>query len=291
MAKKTRGSQAHRRARISAPTPPKELLDAVRNNKCAVFVGAGLSAGAGFPTWRNLLSDLATKGSKRGLVTSKQLKEIRRLIDDDKLLMVAEELRERFGREHFEDELVRIFGGDRSPTETHKKLMQVPFSLAVTTNYDLMLEEAYLARNKKLPRSFTNLQPPEVADALWRGDYFILKAHGDVNNRASLVITERDYRQVIHSSHGYRAALESIFTTKTVLFVGASLSDPEVTLLLGYLHDAFHGSRLHFALMPQAQASDTVRNRWLKDFRVECITYKPTKDHPEVRKFMEALAK
>ncbi|OQB81211.1 MAG: hypothetical protein BWX88_04345 [Planctomycetes bacterium ADurb.Bin126] len=275
----------------SVPTVPPELQEAIRTGKCAVFVGAGLSVGAGYPNWTTLLIDLISKGRSRGWnVNAADERELKKLVSQpDKVLLVAEELRERFGRSHFEDQLVEVFKKDRQPTAVHRQLMEIPFSLAITTNYDLLLEKAYLAKVKDLPPAFTNLQPPEIAEALWRNDFFILKAHGDVNNRASFVLTERDYREIIHRSHGYRSALASIFTTKTVLFLGVSFSDPELRLLLGYLHDAFHGGTLHYALAPRTEFTGSVINRWRKDFRVECLLYTPSKGHPEVGSFVSSL--
>ena len=210
MAKKKAKAKKH----SAVPDVPPELMDVIKAGRCAVFVGAGLSVAAGYPSWAKLLEKLIEKGHERGWrINATQAKELKTLLkESDKYLLVAEELRERFGRDTFAGELVEIFKKDHPPTTLHQRLMDIPFALAVTTNYDLLLEKAYLKKYKDLPPAFTNLQPPEIAGALWRGNFFILKAHGDVNNRESFVITERDYRDVIFRSQGYRSALSSIFT-------------------------------------------------------------------------------
>jgi hypothetical protein len=277
-------------ATVLPPAVPIELAEAIAGGKCAVFVGAGLSAAAGYPNWVSLLLKLASVCRERKVIRAAKEKELIRLVKNpDKLLMVAEELRECLGKEEFEAQLVTAFSEDKPLTNTHRQIMKVPFSLAITTNYDLCLDRAYLAERHDLPRGYTNAQPAEIAAALAREDFFILKAHGDVNNRASLVITERDYRSIIYHSHGYRSALGAVFTMKTVLFIGVSFADPELRLLLAYLHDAFHGGRRHFALVPEREFSATVVNRWSKDFRVECLTYKATPGHPEVEAFVNLL--
>ena len=279
-----------KKAVCSCPSVPPELSEAISGGKCAVFIGAGLSSAAGYPSWKVLLNKLIKKATNRYNTNATQAKELNNLLaDNDNLLMVAEELRERFGRDIFNKELVTIFDKDLAPTKTHLKLMDIPFEFAITTNYDQLLERAYLKKHGKWPAAYPNSQPPEIADALWRGDYFILKAHGDVINRMSLVLTEKDYREIINHRHGYRAALSSIFTTKTILFLGVSFADPEFKLLLGYLHDAFHGGRTHFALVPSTEFSESIVNRWRKDYSIECLCYKPTKGHPEVYKFVQSL--
>jgi hypothetical protein len=118
-----------------------------------------------------------------------------------------------------------------------------------------------------------------------------LKAHGDIDHRNEIVITERDYREIIFRSQGYRAALSAIFTTRSVLFLGSSLTDPEPKLLLGFLHDAFHGAGArHYALVPYNEFSETEASRWQKDFKVRCIRYHASNTtHPEVVEFLKTL--
>src|SRR5207248_4676442 len=116
--------------------------------------------------------------------------------------------------------------------EAHIVLTELPFSFVVTTNYDQLIETAYLPKLKRIPKIFTHQDSSDFADALWKEEFFILKAHGDLQKKSTIVLTEKDYRNVIYSAPGYRALLAAIFTTKTMLFVGASLNDPEIKLLL-----------------------------------------------------------
>jgi hypothetical protein len=211
---------------------------------------------------------------------------------DDKLLMVAQELSDRATRASFVDEIVNIFGNPAvKPVQTHAQIPLIPFTFVVTTNYDKLIELAFVKKGT-LPPVYTHKNAGDVADALWRHAFFILKAHGTVDARTDIVITEKDYREIIYRSPGYRAALSAVFTTNTVLFVGMSLTDPETKLLLSYLHDAFHGSGAnHYALVRSDQFSETVSSRWGKDYKVNCIRYSPTAGHPEVLKFLRSLAR
>ncbi len=278
----------------SIPDIPAKLSQAIAEGKCAVFVGAGLSVAAGYPSWKDLLKALMKTAAPDGSqISAEQTRELTDLIqDNDKILLAAEEIRERLGPDIFANELLAIFKEKKKPTPTHLKLMDIPFNFAITTNYDLLLEKAYVAKHKDdYPSAYTNSQAPDISAALWEGKYFILKAHGDVNDRGSLVLTERDYRKLIYRSNGYRSALASIFTMNTIVFLGVSFSDPELKLLLGALHDAFHGSTTHFALVPKDEFCTTVTNRWRKDYGISCLPYQPSQGHPEVYEFVKALAK
>ena len=75
-----------------------------------------------------------------------------------------------------------------------------------------------------------------------------------------------------------------------MLFLGVSLDDPEIHLLLDFLHDAFHGSGVyHYAVVPETEFNETVANRWRRDFNINCLRYAPTDGHPEVNEFVKKL--
>jgi hypothetical protein len=270
---------------------PAELIDSLRSGKCALFTGAGLSVAAGFPTWSALLEHLIEEGTKRNFINTPKAAELRELAElPNRQLMVAQELSDSFGKELFQTELVNTFGTRKELTEMHLTFPMIPFSLAITTNYDQLLENGYSKVTDAIPKIYTHADTADFADALWRGDFFILKAHGDVGRKSTIILTQTDYRTIIYSSPGYRAVLTAIFTTKTVLFLGVSLDDPETQLLLEFLHDAFHGSgTYHYALVPQDKFNDTAVNRWRRDFKIHCLRYDSTPGHPEVNEFVQKL--
>lgn len=206
-------------------------------------------------------------------------------------LLAAEELSDVMGASLFRNELAAIFDDNRTPARAHELLIQLPFGFVVTTNYDRLLENAYVKTHGIVQYVYTYEQSTDFASALWDGRYFILKAHSDVGSRTALVITERDYRNLIYSAPGYRATMSSVFSTRTLLFMGASLKDPEMRQLLGFLYDAFHGGGpMHYAFVPGTELTAVERKRWMKDYRVQCVPYDPSDaSHPEVDEFLEDL--
>lgn len=271
--------------------PPNELVAAICEKKCALFVGAGLSVSAGFPRWPDLLVHLIDTGLKRGFYKDAKATELKTIAaQPNRQLMVAQEISDCYGKELFQTELARVFNVKRPPTQLHLALPRIPFSLVVTTNYDQLLENAYSKVTDSIPTVYTHADTADFADALWRGDFFILKVHGDVGRKSSMILTQKDYRTIIYSSPGYRAVVTAIFTIKTVLFLGVSLDDPETQLFLDFLHDAFHGSGVyHYALVPKHEFNETAANRWRRDFNVNCLCYEATSGHPEVGEFVQRL--
>lgn len=270
---------------------PDELLEAIKARRCALFVGAGLSMNAGLPKWDDLLSTLIAKAAELGALGGDRKEELEKhLAVDKEFLMVAEELRDQMGDGPFRDELANIILGEGPPTEVHKLLHEVNASCIITTNYDKLIENAYAAVRGEVPSVYTYDRPGDVLDQLWREKYFILKAHGTVDERSSMVITRRDYRDLIYRATGYRAVLQTIFNMKSILFLGVGLHDPELDLLLAYLHDAFAGSvQKHFVLLPTDKVTGVTRDRWRKDYSVRVIEYEATDGHPQVHEFVQQL--
>jgi len=278
---------------MNTPDVPPKLVAALKAGKCSLFVGAGLSVRAGVPNWKRLLEILLKEGEDKKLIAPGSRAELEAaLADSGKFLAVAEQLADDFGIVGLQAEIgkaIRI--ANPSPEPIHHNLIDIPFQHVVTTNYDHLIEDAYAkVKGKTLP-TFTHEDSADLAEALWDNRYFILKAHGDLQRRDTLILTRRDYRRLIYRSPGYKTLLGTIFTNCKLLFLGTSMQDPEIILLLEFLHDSFHsGGKNHFALMEESTVQPFEQRRWLKDYCVQIITYKKSDDsHPEVSEFVSNI--
>jgi SIR2-like domain len=78
--------------------------------------------------------------------------------------------------------------------------------------------------------------------------------------------------------------------TRTLLFVGFSLSDLDITLRFDELAQTFGGhGRTHYALMSEDSMDPFRRNRFERDYSIHIIPYRATEGHPEVTEFFQAL--
>lgn len=271
----------------------EKIYKAIDQDSLGVFVGAGLSVGAGLPSWEDLLGELIDKVENETQTAEDRIKDLRALNKNPtKYLLLAEELREIlsdtldvFIREKFDDKNIR-------PTKAHELAVSLPAQFLITTNYDTLLEKAFVKVHDSIfPSIFSYDQPDTINYNLWNNEYFILKAHGDAKNSPkNIILTEKDYRKVIHQSYGYQSVLHTIFSSCTILFIGASLSDPELLLLLGFIHNIFHGgSPHHYALLAEDKVTKTEVDRWRKDFNIHIITYNPKNNHEEVENIMKTI--
>jgi len=271
---------------------PKDLADKINQGNCVLFVGAGLSQGAGLPGWPGLLRQMLDWGEEHG-VDLPDRAELEKYIKDGELLLVAEEMRERLGKDDLREFMVGVFRRPGlEPTDAHNLLPQIPFAAALTSNYDTLLETAYTISSGTTPHVFTHADYPELSAVLRDNEFYVLKVHGTIDRIETIILGRSDYREVIHDNQAYRSYLRNLFSSSTVLFLGFGLIDPDLMLLLDELSGTFKGyTGKHYALMDAEKVPGIKRRRFERDYNIQIIPYKKSAlDHPEVREFLRKLA-
>ena len=270
---------------------PSQLIEDIHRENTVLFVGAGLSMQAGFPPWDELVFHMIECVDNNGLINSKdERKELEQLVKKDELLLVASELRERmtpreyltFMKNEFRDE-------SKKPSPVHRLLPEIGFQAVLTSNYDVLLESAYTLPGKNRPRTYTQEDAAELATLNSEEKFYILKVHGDIDRIDTVVLGRREYRKIMFENNAYRNFLKTLLQSRTVLFVGYGLKDPDLEIILDELASAFKGyGNSHYILMGDSMG-DIEKKRWRRDFNINTISYKSSKGHPEVLLFFERL--
>ncbi|AMU00642.1 SIR2 family protein [Pseudomonas aeruginosa] len=276
---------------------PKKIPDALKQSyaagRCAVLVGAGASKGAGLPLWSELLTKMIDAAVAHRVIDNAREAEYRALVArPEKFLMVASGLKDNL-RSHFDPFIEETFLAPKpKPTPLHQALVSLDkLQFVVTTNYDTLLERAYRKLDDDVSVcSFTDTG--EVQRRLSRREFFILKAHGDATKLGNkIILTDADYRNLLFNQRAYQSLLSAMFTMFTVVFVGASMTDPEISLLLSYIADSFSpgAGPTHYALMAEEDITQVERDRWLNDFKIQLITVSKADNYAELTEFLTAL--
>jgi hypothetical protein len=189
----------------------RQLGEQARRGHLAVFVGAGVSAAAGLPTWEQLLGELA---ARTGL--DDDLREgLTRLPPQDSAALLAREL----GRGEVETFVEERFGPG-SYALAHALVADLPVQEFVTTNYDPLVELAAADMGRDLRvLPFDESQP---------GAPWLLKLHGDAAHPESVVLTREEYLQFGDTRAALAGVLHSLLLTRHVLFVGTSMLDDDL---------------------------------------------------------------
>lgn len=275
---------------------PDGLKAAYREKRCAVLVGAGASMGAGLPSWRGLLDLMIEAGEKHRTLTPDKAAEYRTLLaDSSKFLMVASGLKDDI-QSNFDEFIESVFMTPKpQPTPLHDALVGAEeLQFVLTINYDILIEQAYRKSGKYDVSVCTFTDTGEIQRRLARREFFILKAHGDASRLGNgIILTEADYREIIYRHRAYQSLLSAMFTMFTVVFVGASMTDPELRLLLNYISDAFATTSgpNHYALMTEEDITAVERDRWMKDMKVNVIPVSKADNYSEATDFLLELHK
>ncbi|MGH7461404.1 MAG: SIR2 family protein, partial [Longimicrobiales bacterium] len=267
------------------PKPPASLVRYLRDKRCVLFCGSGLSAWAKLPTWQKLLQGIVADLAEE-LPDDPNREELNRLLQAGKLLEVADHCKEVLGRRYNDILSERLRGAEGDIPEPHRIIAQLPFAAVITTNYDKLLERSY-AGVGSLPKTPTHRDVDALGPLLFDGSFFILKAHGDIDRPESMVLTTRDYQEIIHSNPAFNSIFSAILLTKAILFVGYSLNDPDFRLLLDRQLTTFRGN------IPERYALITGVGKVERDVlwrtaRIRILSYDEGQ-HGQVLDFLRAL--
>lgn len=226
-----------------------ELVTSYNKNpdRFAFFVGAGLSQPL-FPSWKNLLYLFLEKAKEGDL--SYLESELAGLIESgESYLDVADTLVDSIGSTRYRDIMESIFDKDFSENEVpeaYQTLMNLAPKTIVTTNYDRIPEIA----GKGKYRVHTNKTAPEAARSFSDNKNTVFKLHGDIADQSSIVLTTTDYRKVVYDNQSTRLFINSLLSTKILIFVGFSLSDPHIDDILKNIMSINKGLPLsHYVLL------------------------------------------
>jgi len=115
-------------------------------------------------------------------------------------------------------------------TPSHQALVDLDLPLLFTTNYDNLIERTYLSRGVELIVSSTAEQ--FIAHRNPTPIHHLIKMHGSIDQPTTVVLTRDQYARARIERHRIYEHLKLDIEQSTYLFVGFSLTDPNVNVLL-----------------------------------------------------------
>jgi hypothetical protein len=257
----------------------KEFPDALVNGVGTVFVGAGVSMGAGYPSWAQLLREI---GEELGVSSSNIY---------DLAALAQWSIQESGGATRVRSIIKAEIGIDHPVPETLEIIARLPVRHIWTTNYDRLVERAFKAIERPIdPVS-------GAADLSLRatpGATRLYKMHGSVDRLDDVVISTDDYELFRSRRGAYLPLLQAHLTSMSMLFIGLSFTDPNVRHVLSLIRESFTDAPPeHFALVRPPKPSDFAKQDefdaklaqhklWAKDLRRYGLVAVEIDDYDEV---------
>jgi hypothetical protein len=200
-----------------------DLARSVRQRRAILFVGAGVSMVVGLPSWQalidHMMEELEIPEASRG----------RPGLDHP---ILAEYYRLRRGTigplRSWMDREWKVSEERVRESRIHELIVSLDFPLIYTTNYDRNLEVAFELAQKPFHK-ISNARDLTQAD---RAGTQIVKFHGDFDDDSSLVLTEADYFARLNFDSPLDVKFRADAMSRTLLFIGYSMSDLNIRLLL-----------------------------------------------------------
>ncbi len=213
----------------------RDYVKALDDRTAALFIGAGMSVAAKFPTWPELLREVAEDLN----------------LDVDKetdLLSVAQfHVNAKKVRSDLNQRIVDAYSRNVPVPENHLLMAKLPIETVWTTNYDTLIERAYPETGKRCEAKVT----PENFSTTLRGkDATVYKMHGDVTQPDKAILTKEDYELYSSTSEVFVNALKGDIVNKTFLFLGFSFTDPNIDFILSRIRLLVgKNPRRHYCIM------------------------------------------
>jgi hypothetical protein len=212
-----------------------ELIKDLSEENLAVFAGAGLSAPAGFVSWKELLRPIADELEL----------DIER--EDDLVALAQYHCNSNLAnRGKLNQLLIDELSNEAKNTKNHKILARLPISTYWTTNYDKLLERS-LSKIGKIPD--TKYRNKQLSFTKRGRDAVIYKMHGDIDHPDEAILTKDDYETYHVKMQPFINALSGDLVSKTFLFLGFSFTDPNLDYILSRVRIAYNtDQRQHYCI-------------------------------------------
>jgi hypothetical protein len=247
-------------------TLPPALVNAVKEQRAILFLGAGASIDAEprairVPRGDDLRDKLSDKFLGGGL-KSKSLAAV--------AAMAATEA----GLIHVQKFVKEIFDPFR-PAEFHKIIPRFRWRSIATTNYDLIVERAYESDPKRLQNLVVSYKDGDLFDVRERettspvGYY---KLHGSIDlytdETIPLILGQEQYASHLTNRKRFYGRLVDQARDNPIIFVGYQLSDPHIQQILFDLTDRSISRPQYYMVLPHI---DEIEQRYWGHNDVTCI--------------------
>lgn len=269
---------------------PKDLVDDLARRRCVMFLGAGVSMNSRSqdgtrspPSWVEFLRAAYERipGPK---------KHIGRMINSGDLLTACELIKERIG-DDWGGLLDEFFVAPQyGAAHIHELIFRLDCKIILTQNFDKIFDTYAQATSQNTVRvkSYTD---GDVAEFLRGAHNLILKAHGTIDVPAEMIFTRKEYGAARYRYQSFYFLLEALAITHSFLFVGCSISDPDVRMLLEKIAHFFRVSRGHYICFPRSRGAphpDELRSI-KENLSLRALTYDARQNHSNLTESIAAL--
>jgi hypothetical protein len=264
----------------------KDYPEALIGGFGAVFVGAGVSMGAGYPSWASLLTEV---GEELG-VQSGELHDLAALAQWS--------IQENGSATQVRNVIKEKIGVELPVPQTLEIISRLPVRFIWTTNYDRLVERAFGSMNRPID---TVSSAADLALRTTPGASRLFKMHGSIERLDDVVISTDDYELYRSKRGAFLPLLQAHLSSMSMLFLGISFTDPNIRHVLSLIRESFTSAPPeHFAIVrpplredyktdAEFEARSTQHKLWSRDLKRYGLIVVEIEDYAEVPKLLRQV--
>lgn len=239
-------------------------------------MGAGVSASAGVVTWDNLLEQLCVK------------KEINKIDSDIDSVIKGRYIIDEYKKKgKIPDEFYYDMRGILYANTHSSKLIESIANLIntcriesiISYNYDDLVEQEVNKTNRCYP-VYAKTRPVEG------NNFYIYHVHGFIPKNgiwSDIVLGEREYHKIYQESYNW-GNVEQLHALcrSSCLFIGLSMTDPNLRRLIDISIDGGEVEPVHFAFLRRIEYNIQLTEKILRGFGINCVWYDRYEDLPNL---------
>ena len=255
-----------------------DLIELINSGNTWVFVGSGVSLDAGCPSWERLVLEtvsLCGSESREKILADTRYQKSFSIRNFPQCFSRIESIA---GRKFLEDAVTKIIGSKDTPGTILRYLSDWPVSGYITTNYDLLLENA-LREKQELGWLSVGNSIDEVRKVSGAASRLIWHIHGILGfppDTSNLVLTDKDYDALYLESSHMVTQLRGLLSQRRIIFIGFGFEDLEVLRLLKLVGRLCTPARPAYAFLSGLAGSkhESERLEFLEKYNVDIIPYR-----------------
>ncbi len=257
---------------------PPALVAELAERRVVLFLGAGVSAAAvpELPSWTELLREISSELEK-----AKDKKLLKSLVSKQRLLDAAElvsSLKSATERRAFFERKFKFVPVPK--ISFYEDILSLDAKVCITTNYDQLIEKNFeYAGGGSGSHQVRDYMYNNFLSDLRSSSRVILKLHGCITNPGSIVLDKRSYFDARAKYGGIYEAVVALSTVNTVLFLGYSINDPDIQLVLENVNLKMKTDHPHYALVPKFE-HPSLREAAAHTYNIDFIEY-PRGEHSQ----------
>ncbi|MBU8676172.1 SIR2 family protein [Bacillus subtilis] len=254
---------------------PDNLVEELAYRRCVLFLGSGVSAtakndeGVSPKTWGDFLENIIKLINNP---RQEDLKFIYSMIEQKNYLLALQAIYDLCDPGAYSKYLKDQFSrGGFNPSSVHLDIKEIDSKIVITTNFDKIYdsicnESQYVIYDYQRTKSIiSNIKSPEN---------IIIKAHGSIDDTDEIIFTSKQYYENQEKYPEFYSLLKSLFQTHTVLFLGYSLSDPDINLVLQSIRNTSNSAAPHYIVIKEG-VSEHIIKQWEETYNVRCLKFGP----------------